>query len=98
MQAGLSTGVLMQLSGKYASIQNFNTQLYDVQANKNNFRSTVFNVIVNPQINYYFNEGSNVFVAPNYRRNLQPVTVATSDLKQKYNVFGFNIGIRTRLK
>jgi uncharacterized protein (UPF0333 family) len=97
LQGGLSAGLLLNLTGQYASINNFNTQLFDVKDNKTTFKKSVFNVIVNPQVNYYFSSKMNFFVSPIYRRNLQPITVADANLKQKYNSFGINIGIRTML-
>jgi uncharacterized protein (UPF0333 family) len=97
LQGGLSAGLLLNLAGQYASINNFNTQLFDVKDNKTTFKKSVFNVILNPQVNYYFSSKMNFFVSPIYRRNLQPITVADANLKQKYNSFGINIGIRTML-
>ncbi len=98
LQGGLSAGILMNLSGQYASINNYNTQLFDVKNNKTTFKKAIYNVVFNPQINYFISQNINVFASPIYRRNLQPITTNDADLKQKYNSFGFNFGIRTKLK
>jgi hypothetical protein len=98
LQGGLAAGILMNLSGQYASINNYNTQLFDVKNNKSTFKKAIFNVVINPQINYYISQNINIFASPMYRRNLQPITANDADLKQKYSSFGFNIGIRTKLK
>jgi predicted transcriptional regulator len=97
LQGGLSAGFLMNLKGQYVSINNFNTQLFNVNENKSNFKKSIYNLIFNPQLNYFVNENINVFVTPVYRRNIQPITAPGADLKQKYNAFGFSIGIRSKL-
>ncbi len=97
MQAGFSTGILTQLTGSYVSIQNFNTQLFNVKENKKYFKTAIFNLIVSPQVQYYLNNKTNIFVAPTYKKNLQAITKIDADLKQRYQVLGMNIGIRTSL-
>ncbi len=97
LQGGLSTGILTQLKGNYVSIQNFNSQLFDVNQNKGIFRTAIFNVVFSPQIQYYVNDKTNVFAAPTYKRNLQAITKIDADLKQRYQIFGIQIGVRTKL-
>ena len=97
LQGGVSTGLLTGLSGKYVSIANYNTNLFDVNENKTTFKKQIFNLIVTPQLNYFVSSKINLFVSPSYRRNLQPITANTADLKQKYNTLGFSIGIRSKL-
>jgi hypothetical protein len=97
LQGGFSTGLLTQLKGNYASIQNFNTQLFDVNQNKNTFRKAIFNVVLQPQLQYFINGKTNLFAAPTYKRNLQSITKIEADLKQRYQILGIQVGIRTRL-
>ena len=97
LQGGITAGVLVGLSGNYASIKNYNTTLYNVASNKSTFRRSIFNAVIAPQVQYYFNENTNLFVNPMIRHNLQTVTVTTADMQQRYNSYSVNVGIRTRL-
>ncbi len=98
IKGGLSTGILTQLSGKYVAHNSFNTNLFDVAQNKSTFKTLLVNAVITPQISYYINERSNVFIAPSMQRNLQSITKAGSELQQRYNIWGFRFGIRSRLR
>ncbi len=104
LQGGLSMGVLLNTSGQYLSSsnivvpQNITYTIFDLKKNQATFKKSVFNLIVNPQLNYFINNNTNFFISPVYRRNLQPITATDSEIKQKYNSFGINFGLRTRVK
>jgi Outer membrane protein beta-barrel domain len=104
LQGGLSMGVLLNTNGQYLSTnnivvpQNINYTVFDLKKNQSTFKKSVFNLIINPQLNYFINSNTNIFVSPVYRRNLQPITVTDAEIKQKYNSFGINFGLRTRIK
>jgi hypothetical protein len=104
LQGGLSMGLLVNTSGQYLSTnsivvpQTVSYEIFDLKKNQATFKKSVFNVIINPQLNYFINSNTNIFISPIYRRNLQPITIAYAEIKQKYNSFGINFGLRTRLK
>lgn len=98
IQGGVSANVLMQLRGQYVSVNNFTTALYDVKANKQDFKKSIIQLILTPQLNYYMNSNTNLYIAPNLRHSLTPITTQSSGLQQSYNSMGLTFGIRTLIK
>ena len=98
LQGGISAGVLMGARGQYVSASAFNSGLFNLEDNKSMFRKTQLNLLVAPSVNYFLNEHTNLFVAPLYRLNLQPVTITGASLNQKYYGMGLRVGIRTSLR
>lgn len=98
LMGGISAGVLVGAKGQYVSLNSFNNDLFDLNANKSTFRKTQFNLLLTPSVNYFMNEHTNIFVSPLYRLNLQPVTVPGASINQKYYGMGLRVGIRTTLR